>query len=206
MRPLRREQVWSQTSRGTGLIYRRKDWVQLGTGKEVCAGDMRGHKRVMRGSGWAGAQNAAHCAREISREASHGIAARKRCSHKPRSTLLIKTRTGARGHPWVPDSVFTVYADTPCSPPICLHFPHHMARTFHPLFHWCQWCLFTRCTITRSSSLSLLLLLTGTLLTHPIHIALYVCMTTPAALGLAGTTTLSCSGLTKRHDSQGFSA
>jgi hypothetical protein len=141
MRPLRREQVWSQTSRGTGLIYRRKDWVQLGTGKEACAGDMRGHKRVMCGSGWAGAQNAAHCAREISREASHGIAARKRCSHKPRSTLLIKTRTGARGHPWVPDSVFTVYADTPCSPPICLHFPHHVARTFYPLFHWCQWCL-----------------------------------------------------------------
>jgi hypothetical protein len=27
------------------------------------------------------------------------------------------------------------------APPICLHFPHHMARTFYPLFHWCQWCL-----------------------------------------------------------------
>jgi hypothetical protein len=32
------------------------------------------------------------------------------------SSGLASTSTGARGHPRVPDSVLTVYADTPCSP------------------------------------------------------------------------------------------
>jgi hypothetical protein len=47
----------------------------------------------MCGNGWAGAQNAAHCAKEISGKASNGTAARKRCSHKPRWILSVHGST-----------------------------------------------------------------------------------------------------------------